>query len=82
MASKNFYESNIKIVTKDRPGTISSVAKCLEKLKINIIKMNMQSVSVDAGVCALTLQVKDLVQLEQIISQLSLLPVVITVERV
>ncbi len=79
---QNLYETRLKIMTQNNPGVMADLSKSLERLKVNIVEASIKSLSSQTALFLMMIQVKNDLELSQVMSQLSLLPTVITIERV
>ncbi|KIQ02008.1 MULTISPECIES: RelA/SpoT family protein [Rhizobium/Agrobacterium group] len=80
-ANKSRFMARVMINALNEPGTLASVAQSIATLDVNIRGLNMVRIGTDFSELALDIEVWDLRQLNQLLSQLSDLDCVSTVKR-
>ena len=80
-ANKSRFMAKVVINALNEPGTLATVAQTIARLDINIRMMTMGRVATDFSELALELEVWDLRQLNQLLSQLKDLDCISTVKR-
>ncbi|MCJ7994914.1 bifunctional (p)ppGpp synthetase/guanosine-3',5'-bis(diphosphate) 3'-pyrophosphohydrolase [Rhizobium cremeum] len=81
-ANKSRFVARILINALNEPGTLATVAQTVARLDINIRTLSMTRVATDFTEMALDLEVWDLRQLNQLISELKALDCISTARRV
>lgn len=81
-ANKSRFGARITVNALNEPGTLATVAQVIARLDINIRMMTMGRVATDFSELSFELEVWDLRQLNQLLSQLKDLDCVSTVKRV
>ncbi|ATN33705.1 bifunctional (p)ppGpp synthetase/guanosine-3',5'-bis(diphosphate) 3'-pyrophosphohydrolase [Rhizobium sp. ACO-34A] len=81
-ANKSRFVARIMINALNEPGTLATVAQTIARLDINIRTLSMTSVAIDFTEMAIDLEVWDLRQLNQLISELKALDCISTTRRV
>ncbi len=80
-ANKSRFMARVMINALNEPGTLASVAQSIATLDVNIRGLNMVRIGTDFSELALDVEVWDLRQLNQLLSQLKDLDCVSTVAR-
>ncbi|WP_425668413.1 RelA/SpoT family protein [Agrobacterium radiobacter] len=80
-ANKSRFMARVMINALNEPGTLASVAQSIATLDVNIRGLNMVRIGTDFSELALDVEVWDLRQLNQLLSQLKDLDCVSTVTR-
>ncbi|GAK72336.1 RelA/SpoT family protein [Agrobacterium rubi] len=80
-ANKSRFMARVMINALNEPGTLASVAQSIATLDVNIRGLNMVRIGTDFSELALDIEVWDLRQLSQLLSQLKDLDCVSTVKR-
>ncbi|MET0172334.1 bifunctional (p)ppGpp synthetase/guanosine-3',5'-bis(diphosphate) 3'-pyrophosphohydrolase [Agrobacterium vaccinii] len=80
-ANKSRFMARVMINALNEPGTLASVAQSIATLDVNIRGLNMVRIGTDFSELALDIEVWDLRQLNQLLSQLKDLDCVSTVKR-
>ncbi|MDZ7926895.1 MAG: RelA/SpoT AH/RIS domain-containing protein, partial [Agrobacterium sp.] len=80
-ANKSRFMARVMINALNEPGTLASVAQSIATLDVNIRALNMVRIGTDFSELALDVEVWDLRQLNQLLSQLKDLDCVSTVKR-
>ncbi|WP_320199342.1 RelA/SpoT family protein [Agrobacterium sp. rho-13.3] len=80
-ANKSRFMARVMINALNEPGTLASVAQSIATLDVNIRGLNMMRIGTDFSELALDIEVWDLRQLNQLLSQLKDLDCVSTVKR-
>lgn len=80
-ANKSRFMARVMINALNEPGTLASVAKSIATLDVNIRGLNMVRIGTDFSELSLDIEVWDLRQLNQLLSQLKDLDCVSTVKR-
>ncbi|MGX5665714.1 bifunctional (p)ppGpp synthetase/guanosine-3',5'-bis(diphosphate) 3'-pyrophosphohydrolase [Rhizobium daejeonense] len=81
-ANKSRFVARIMINALNEPGTLATVAQTIARLDINIRTLSMTRVATDFTEMAIDLEVWDLRQLNQLISELKALDCISTIRRV
>lgn len=80
-ANKSRFMARVMVNALNEPGTLASVAQSIATLDVNIRGLNMVRIGTDFSELALDIEVWDLRQLNQLLSQLKDLDCVSTVQR-
>ena len=81
-ANKSRFVARILINALNEPGTLATVAQCIARLDINIRVLSMIRIATDFTEMGIDVEVWDLRQLSQLLSELKELDCISTVKRV